>query len=49
MSDVDDVYEELTHHGASTMGGPQTYDYGMREFALVDKSGNLVRVGSPVA
>ena len=24
-------------------------DYGMREFALVDKSGNLVRVGSPVA
>jgi hypothetical protein len=21
-------------------------DYGMREFALVDKSGNLIRVGS---
>jgi hypothetical protein len=23
-------------------------DYGIREFALVDKSGNLVRVGSPL-
>jgi hypothetical protein len=22
-------------------------DYGMREFALVDPSGNLIRVGSP--
>jgi hypothetical protein len=28
---------------------PCDNDYGMREFALVDKSGNLVRVGSPVA
>ncbi len=27
---------------------PGETDYGIREFALVDKSGNLVRVGSPV-
>lgn len=27
---------------------PMDTDYGMREFALVDPSGNLVRVGSPV-
>jgi catechol 2,3-dioxygenase-like lactoylglutathione lyase family enzyme len=28
---------------------PPTYtDYGMREFAVVDPSGNLVRVGSPL-
>lgn len=27
---------------------PVDTDYGMREFALVDRSGNLVRVGSPV-
>lgn len=27
---------------------PVTTDYGMREFAVVDRSGNLVRVGSPV-
>ena len=26
---------------------PGETDYGMREFALVDKSGNLARVGSP--
>jgi catechol 2,3-dioxygenase-like lactoylglutathione lyase family enzyme len=28
---------------------PVDTDYGMREFALVDKSGNLVRVGSPLS
>ena len=28
---------------------PVDTDYGMREFALVDRSGNLVRVGSPLA
>jgi catechol 2,3-dioxygenase-like lactoylglutathione lyase family enzyme len=27
---------------------PTETDYGMREFALVDKSGNLIRVGSPL-
>ena len=27
---------------------PVDTDYGIREFALVDKSGNLVRVGSPL-
>jgi len=27
---------------------PVTTDYGMREFALVDRSGNLVRVGAPM-
>ena len=26
---------------------PGGTDYGMREFALVDTSGNLIRVGSP--
>ena len=27
---------------------PTDTDYGIREFALVDKSGNLLRVGSPL-
>jgi hypothetical protein len=27
---------------------PVDTDYGIREFALVDRSGNLVRVGSPL-
>ena len=26
---------------------PADTDYGMREFAVVDRSGNLIRVGSP--
>jgi len=26
---------------------PVESDYGMRDFALVDPSGNLIRVGSP--
>ena len=28
---------------------PEDTDYGMREFAVVDRSGNLIRVGSPVS
>jgi hypothetical protein len=27
---------------------PVDTDYGLREFALIDKSGNLLRVGSPI-
>jgi catechol 2,3-dioxygenase-like lactoylglutathione lyase family enzyme len=37
-------------HDASTgsrLMGPVDTDYGLREFALVDPSGNLYRVGSP--
>ena len=33
--------------GSRLQGPPVTTDYRMREFALVDPSGNLVRVGSP--
>ncbi|NYE19870.1 bleomycin resistance protein [Microbacterium immunditiarum] len=33
----------------SRMTGIADTDYGMREFAVVDRSGNLVRVGSPMA
>ena len=32
----------------SRLVAPEDTDYGMREFAVVDRSGNLVRVGSPV-
>jgi hypothetical protein len=27
---------------------PADTDYGIREFALVDRSGNLLRIGSPL-
>jgi catechol 2,3-dioxygenase-like lactoylglutathione lyase family enzyme len=32
----------------SRLVAPVDTDYGLREFALVDPSGNLVRVGSPL-
>ena len=33
----------------SRVVAPVDTDYGLREFAVVDRSGNLVRVGSPLA
>jgi catechol 2,3-dioxygenase-like lactoylglutathione lyase family enzyme len=33
----------------SRLEPPTDTDYGMREFAVVDPSGNLVRAGSPLA
>ena len=33
--------------GSRLQGPPIQTDYGLREFALVDPSGNLIRVGSP--
>ncbi|MCP2635804.1 VOC family protein [Microbacterium sp. HD4P20] len=32
----------------SRIDAPTDTDYGMREFAVVDSSGNLIRVGSPL-
>lgn len=48
VSDVDDVYEEVTHHGASTLGAPQTHEYGMREFIIEDINGYRLTVGEEV-
>jgi catechol 2,3-dioxygenase-like lactoylglutathione lyase family enzyme len=52
--DADALYEAWNAIGVPTdagsgsrLEGPADTDYGMREFALVDPSGNLVRVGSP--
>ena len=53
-TDADAVYAEWEAIGirrdektGSRLEPPALTDYGMREFALVDPSGNLVRVGSP--
>ena len=32
----------------SRIDAPMSTEYGMREFAVVDRSGNLVRIGSPL-
>ena len=52
--DADALYEEWDAIGIATdpktgsrlQGPPVDTDYGMREFALVDPSGKLIRVGS---
>jgi catechol 2,3-dioxygenase-like lactoylglutathione lyase family enzyme len=55
VDDADVLYEEWATVvepdpvTGSRIVPPETTDYGMREFAVVDRSGNLVRVGSPVA
>jgi catechol 2,3-dioxygenase-like lactoylglutathione lyase family enzyme len=55
VPDADRVYDEWQKAGAaddaetgSRLEAPTDTDYRMREFALVDPSGNLVRVGSPL-
>lgn len=56
VADADALYAEWEAVGVladpstgSRLMPPGDTDYGMREFALVDKSGNLVRVGSPIS
>jgi len=53
VEDADALHEEWAatgvEHNAATgsrLMPPMDTDYGMREFALVDRSGNLVRAGS---
>ncbi len=53
VPDADALYREWQRVGVETdaatgsrLVAPVDTDYGMREFALVDRSGNLVRVGS---
>jgi hypothetical protein len=55
VGDADRLFHEWTAVGiakdpetGSRLEAPMDTDYGMREFALVDPSGNLVRVGSPL-
>ena len=55
VDDADALHDEWNGIGVESDPGtgsrlipPQTADYGMREFALVDRSGNLYRIGSPV-
>lgn len=55
VEDADALHREWKAAGiepdsatGSRLMPPQDTDYGLREFALVDKSGNLLRVGSPL-
>jgi catechol 2,3-dioxygenase-like lactoylglutathione lyase family enzyme len=53
--DADALYEEWRQVGiaddpatGSRLEPPHETEHGMREFGLVDPSGNLIRVGSPL-
>jgi hypothetical protein len=55
VQDADRLFDEWQMAGVpadaetgSRLQPPTDTDYRMREFALVDRSGNLVRVGSPL-
>jgi catechol 2,3-dioxygenase-like lactoylglutathione lyase family enzyme len=54
VSNADRLYDEWQKTGVaadpatgSRLEAPMDTEYGMREFAVVDRSGNLIRVGSP--
>ena len=45
VQDVDRVYAELAERGAKVIKPPQDYDYGMRDFDIVDLDGNHLTFG----
>jgi uncharacterized glyoxalase superfamily protein PhnB len=45
VSDVDAVYAELAARGAKVIKPPENYDYGMRDFDVVDLDGNQLTFG----
>jgi len=56
VADADALHREWDRAGVeddratgSRLMPPWDTDYGLREFALVDKSGNLIRLGSPLS
>jgi catechol 2,3-dioxygenase-like lactoylglutathione lyase family enzyme len=49
VRDVDAVYAELAARGAKLVSQPQNYDYGMRDFDIVDLDGNQLTFGTGTA
>jgi catechol 2,3-dioxygenase-like lactoylglutathione lyase family enzyme len=45
VNDVDKVHAELNTRGANVIKPPQNYDYGMRDFDVVDLDGNHLTFG----
>jgi len=45
VRDVDGIFAELTKRGAKVVKPPQDYDYGMRDFDVVDLDGNHLTFG----
>ena len=45
VDDVDKLYAELSAKGAKVVKAPENYDYGMREFNVIDLDGNQLFFG----
>lgn len=45
VDDVDALHAELAAKGAKVVRAPENYDYGMREFSVVDLDGNELFFG----
>ena len=45
VKDVDLVHADLASRGANVIKEPQNYDYGMRDFDVVDLDGNHLTFG----
>lgn len=48
LADAQGVYDAWEPLGVPGMHPPQDTPWGMREFFLVDPSGNLLRIGTPL-
>ena len=46
VRDVDAIHAELAARGARILKPPHSYDYGMREFDLLDPDGNRLIYGA---
>ena len=49
VRDVDAVHAELAARGAGIVKRPQNYDYGMRDFDVIDLDGNQLTFGTASA
>ena len=45
VKDVDSVHAEFAARGAKVMKPPKDYDYGMRDFDVIDLDGNRLTFG----
>ena len=45
VTDVDALYQELKSRGATTLGEPKNYPWGMRNFGIQDLDGNYLCFG----
>ena len=49
VKDVDRVHADLASRGAKVLKPPQDYDYGMRDFDVVDLDGNQLTFGMGIS